>query len=144
MSALCHEAVSLHLQCFWCELSWLGEEILTGDSTLEGKLKALCTCFTKLETLLLTVPANKELQWLMKCHLLVSLGQGVFYGSHSPELLFVRGSWALFRAGPCWAQLWSLAALGQVNQAKIWDSGWQVPVSYIFWLFPLLLLSLPH
>lgn len=42
--------MSLHLQCFWCALSWLEEEILTGDSTLEGELKALCTCFSKLET----------------------------------------------------------------------------------------------
>lgn len=54
--------------------------------------------------------------------------------SQSAELPFVKG-WAVLRAGPCWAQLWSLAALGLVNQAKIWDFGWQVAVIYVFWLF---------
>lgn len=47
--------------CSTSEVSWHSEEILTGDSTTEGKLNAICTCFTKLEThLLLTVLANKN------------------------------------------------------------------------------------
>lgn len=65
-------------------------------------------------------PASK----IVTCSCHAAWGQWVSPEPQPAALLLVRGCWAVFRAAPCWAQLWSLAALGQVKQAKIWNFGW--------------------